>query len=157
MTRRSVLLALAAACVLPLLAAPPRAWGGDDAGDKEENAKKKRTPEWKTLEAVGAEVQAKDAEALVARMRKKGKIHLGLGPERDGEFAREQATTVLGAWFEDKRELSLELKSMKDLLGEFKLTFRKDGSDKLIERRLGITLEKREKTEGFVLTRIEFL
>lgn len=175
MIRRRTLHALAAAAALPLVAGlgvalaldlamspvPALARGGD--GDRGagngDDAKKKSTPEWKALEAVGAEIQAKDAQALADRVRRKGKVRIKLGAERDGEYAPDQAKAVLDDWFADKRDLRLELASVKDLLGEFKLTFRKDGSDKLLERRLGVTLEKKEKDkgEGWFLARIEIL
>jgi hypothetical protein len=133
--------------------------GDKDAGDKKAGEKKKDerdTPAGKACAAVGADFQAKNAQALVDRVRPKGKLQLSLGSAGDA-YAADQAKAVLDAWFKDKKDLKLELTSVDGLTGKFKLTYRKDGTDKPSEQSLYVTVEKKEKGEGFHLAKIEIL
>jgi len=161
MNRRKVLVVplLLAACAL---LTPDRIFAdgsGKDGGAAKEPEKKKDerdTPAGKACASVGAEFQAKSSQALVDRVRPKGKLQLALGSAADG-YAADQAKAVLDAWFKDKKDLKAELTSVTGLTGKFKLTYRKDGTDKPSEQSLYVTVEKKEKGEGFHLAKIEIL
>ncbi|MCE9638421.1 MAG: hypothetical protein K8T90_22190 [Planctomycetes bacterium] len=162
MTRRLMLLLTCAFALTALTAQGPAfAKEGDkkDKGAQKDDKKDKNgkdTAEGKASAAVGAEFQAKDSQALVNRIKAKGTLRLSLG-DGTNDYAAEQAKPVLDDWFKDKKDIRVELTSAKELLGTLKLKYRKDGSDKDTEKVLLVTLEKKEKGEGFTLAKIEIV
>lgn len=114
----------------------------------------KDAPEWKACEAIGAEFAGKKSKALAARVRPGGKLDLKLG-ETSGRYAADQAAEVLDGWFKTKGEMTVKLRSVKDLLGSFDLTVRRAGTDREVKHQLLVEIQKREKGEGFHLVRLE--
>lgn len=158
--RRLVLAGVLAALAF---AAPPALLADGDGKDrppppKQDGAKEdpKETPVGRACSQIGGDFRGKRSQALVDRVRPKGKLHLALGAAGD-KYAADQAKAVLEEWFKDKKDLRLELKSVTGLTGKFDLTWRQDGSDKESARTLCITLERKERAEGFFLAKIEIL
>lgn len=156
--RRLIFLAGALALTLTLSAGTPllaQDKGKDKGGQKKEKDPKD-TPEWKECEKIGALFQAKDSTGLVDRMRKKGKLTLALGATK-GDFEEKQAGPNLDTWFEGKTDLEVEMKSIRDLDGTLTLSFKHKGKDKKVTKNLVVTIEKKEKVEGYFLTKLELV
>ena len=157
MTRRHLLFLVCALAASVSLASPPavHAQDKDKGGQKKDKEKDpKDTAEWKECERIGASFRAKDSAALVGCMRKKGKLKIKLGGT-DGDFDKEQAQQNLDTWFDGKSDLEVEMKSLSDLTGTLDLKFRTTGKDRKLSRKLVVTLEKKDKGEGFFLTKLE--
>jgi len=125
----------------------------DDGAAQADEEKKppEKTAEQKELEAIGAEFKAGDADALIARVPKKGKLRLELGSDND-LFSRSPAKRLLNAWFEKRKITQVKLKESKDdkaLTGAFTLKFRK------LEQRKGVlkdlTIRIKRKGTKFIL------
>jgi hypothetical protein len=130
--------------------------GGGKKDAKDEPKDPKDTPEGKECLAIGGEFERRDAAALAARVRPKGKVRINLSGTA-AEYGRDQASAVLDEWFREKEVTKVVLRSVKDLQGELTVTWRARGSDRSERKTLLVTIEKRDKGEGYWLTRLELL
>lgn len=167
MKRRTFLFAAALAAIL--LAAPPVLADGDkdkdgkggqkdkdkDKKEKEKEKDPKDSAEWKECAAIGRQFESKDAAGLADRVPEKGKVTIALG--ESGEYAAKQASGVLEDWFKGKKNLEVKMKSITDTLttATLEVSWNAAGSDRKVERKLYVTIRKRAKGEGFVLTKLE--
>jgi len=128
-----------------------------DAGADEEPAEK--TAEEKELEAIGADFEDEDVDALIARIPedvgdgKEGKVRLKLGKD-DGTFKRTQATKILEGWLESRTITRVKVKSTKDLVGTFDLKWRRRTKETEVEATLVVRIAKVDDG-GFVLELLE--
>jgi hypothetical protein len=156
MKRRRLIAFAGALAVLLVAGAPPLPAQGDKDPKPGKKDDPKETPVGRACVPIGAEFRQKKSQALVDRVRPKGRLHLALGKAGEA-YSAEQAKALLEQWFKDKKELKVELKSVTGMTGKFDLTYREEGSDKLAERTLCITLEERAKSDGTFLAKIEIL
>ena len=136
MIRRALLAALVAGA--RALAPASSVWAQDGGNGKKkknddppaqaaEETPPEKTAEQKLFAKIGKEFEAKDTEALVARVEKGKKVRILMG-RHDGRMSRKQAVNALKQWFEKReiKELKLEpSKDAKSLTATFKLTFRR--------------------------------
>jgi hypothetical protein len=151
MRRRTILVLAGALWAAAAAGAPPLLADGDGEPKKDP----KDTQVGKVCNEIGGNFQDKDSDAVVGRVRDGAKLYLALGAKGDS-YGAKQAKVVLDKWFEDKKGLKLELTSVSEMTGKFKISWREGGTDKRTEKTLCITVE-RVKGEGFHLTKLELL
>jgi len=155
-----------AAALLLLALAAGGALAGDDGKKKpapppkeEKEGEKKAKPEAETrrkteeellLESLGAAWKRRDAKAVAARFPAKRKVALRLQGVEEGEYRSEQARSVLEDWFAGRTFSKVELKSVKDGTGTFRVEYVRASDRKTVEADLLLALALEEKKRVLV-------
>jgi hypothetical protein len=152
----------AAACVLLgghlLLAGPLSAEDTGKAKDpvktaeepRKETEPKKKTEEEKLLEALGASWKAGDAKALAARFPAKRKVSLRIPGADAGDYRAEQAKSLLETYFAARAFTKVELKSVKEMTGTFRVEYVRAADRKTVKAEVLLVLGTEEKERVLV-------